>query len=371
MTRKPRNKETIGAVGRTNIRTVALLANVSISTVSRAMNHVGTVNPKMAKRVYEVVEKLKYLPNTQARAIASGRSRLIGLVVSEMANPSFPELIHCFEDIATEYGYEILVISTGNDERRISLCIRRMLERNIEGVAVMTFGAERSFTDHLTDQLIQSNIPLVFIDDGPDRPQISLLKVNYRKGIRQSIQHLAALGHRKVAFVSGPKGLHAAASRYEAFVESLKECGISPNAEWIIEGDYTLEGGVAAMEQLLNCRDKPTALLCSNDMTAIGVLQKLYRVDLRIPGDFSVIGFDNIQIGQITAPSLTTIEMSRDALAKAALATLRRQVECPNSSTQKLDFEIQTELVVRESTGFPRGTMLHLRRPLNTKSVPK
>ena len=194
-------------------------------------------------------------------------------------------------------------------------------------------------------------------------------KLTYRKGIRQGVQHLAALGHRKIAFVAGPKEFRSADSRREAFIESLQECGISPTQEWIIEGNHTLEGGVAAMEHLLKCRDKPTALLCSNDMTAIGVLQKLYRVGLRVPDDFSVIGFDNTQIGQITAPSLTTIEMSRHALAKAALAALRGQVESQNSSPQKLDLEIQTELVVRESTGFPRGTMLHARKLPSTRSV--
>jgi DNA-binding LacI/PurR family transcriptional regulator len=243
MPRTPKNRELMRATGRTNIRTVALLANVSIATVSRTINHVGSVNPKTAKRVHEVVEKLNYLPNIQARAMASGRSRLLGLVVSEMANPFFPELVRCFEHIATEHGYEILVISTSDDERRISLCIRRMLERDVEGVAVMTFGAERS----LTDQLIQRNIPLVFVDVGSDRPEISLLKVNYRTGIRQGVQHLAALGHRKVAFVSGPKELHSADSRREAFVESLKECGISPNPEWIIEGNQTLERHLCAL----------------------------------------------------------------------------------------------------------------------------
>ena len=174
MIKKPKNKEAVRAVGRTSIRTVALLANVSIATVSRTINHVGTVSPKIAKRVHEAVEKLNYLPNTQARAMGSGRSRLLGLVVSEMTNPFFPELIRSFEDIATEYGYEILVISASDDERRRSLSIRRMLERDVEGVAVMTFGEERS----LTDQLTQRNIPLVFIDVGPDRPEISLLKVN-------------------------------------------------------------------------------------------------------------------------------------------------------------------------------------------------
>jgi hypothetical protein len=128
--------------GKMDIRTVAQLANVSIATVSRTINRVSTVNPKMAKRVWEAIEKLDYFPNTQARALVSGRSRLLGLIVSEITNPFFPELIQGFEDIAVEHGYEILISSTNYDPRRMSLCIRRMLERRAEGVAVMTFGVE-------------------------------------------------------------------------------------------------------------------------------------------------------------------------------------------------------------------------------------
>ena len=152
-----------------DIRTVARLANVSIATVSRTINRVSTVNPKMAKRVWEAIEKLDYFPNTQARALVSGRSRLLGLIVSEITNPFFPELIQGFEDIAVEHGYEILISSTNYDPRRMSLCIRRMLERRAEGVAVMTFGVEKP----LLEQLAERKVPLVFVDVGPERPGIS------------------------------------------------------------------------------------------------------------------------------------------------------------------------------------------------------
>jgi LacI family transcriptional regulator len=135
------------------------LANVSIATVSRTINRVSTVNPKTAKRVWEVIEKLNYFPNTQARSLVSGRSRLLGLIVSEITNPFFPELIQGFEDIAVEHGYEILISSTNYDPRRMSLCIRRMLERRAEGVAVMTFGVEKP----LLEQFAERNIPLVFV----------------------------------------------------------------------------------------------------------------------------------------------------------------------------------------------------------------
>jgi DNA-binding LacI/PurR family transcriptional regulator len=343
---------------RMDIRTIARMANVSIATVSRAMNHVTTVNPKMAKRVWEVIDRLDYFPNTQARALVSGRSRLFGLIVSEITNPFFPELIQGFEDIAVEHGYEILVGSTNYDPTRMSHCIRRMLERKVEGVAVMTFGIE----EPLLDQLARRKVPLVFIDVGPKRPGISVLKVDYQHGIRQGVQHLAALGHRNIAFISGPVRLHSAQSRLAAFSRSLQECGIALDPARIVEGDHTMEGGIAAMDRLLAVQAIPTAVMCSNDMTAIGVLHRLYRAGLRVPDDLSVVGFDDIHIAEVTIPPLTTIQMSRFELARAAVTALRAHVEGPEDSALKREYNIQTDLIVRESTGFPRGTMTHLRK---------
>jgi DNA-binding LacI/PurR family transcriptional regulator len=337
-----------------DIRTVAERANVSIATVSRTINHVPTVNAKMAKRVWEAIRELNYFPNTQARALVSGRTRLLGLIVSEITNPFFPELIQGFEDIAVENGYEILVSSTNYDPRRMSLCIRRMLERKAEGVAVMTFGIE----EPLLEQLAERNIPLVFVDQGPDRPGISLLKVDYHHGIRQGVQHLAALGHRNIAFISGPMRLHSAQSRLAAFSKSLTECGIAINEDWIIEGDHTLEGGIVAAEKLLSGSRLPTAVMCSNDMTAIGVLHKAYRAGLRVPDDLSVIGFDDIHITRVMIPALTSIQMSRSELARSAVTALRAHVE---ETTPHREYRIDTKLVVRESTGYPPGAMQDLR----------
>src|ERR1039458_292068 len=140
-----KNKRSSGSLKKPalmDIRTVAEHANGSIATVSRTINHIPTVNPKMAKRVWEVIRELDYFPNTQARSLVSGRSRLLGLIVSEITNPFFPELIQGFEDVAVEHGYEILIGSTNYDPERMKRCIRRMVERKAEGVAVMTFGIE-------------------------------------------------------------------------------------------------------------------------------------------------------------------------------------------------------------------------------------
>jgi DNA-binding LacI/PurR family transcriptional regulator len=336
--------------GKMDIRTVARLANVSIATVSRTINRVATVNPGMAKRVWAAIETLDYFPNTQARALVSGRSRLLGLIVSEITNPFFPELIQGFEDIAVEHGYEILISSTNYDPRRMSLCIRRMLERRAEGVAVMTFGVEKP----LLEQLAERKVPLVFVDVGPDRPGISLLRVDYRQGMQQGVEHLLGLGHRDIGFISGPKRLHSAQSRQVAFSKSLEESGLAVRPEWIEEGDHTLEGGMEAMDRLLHLKRVPTAVMCSNDMTAIGVLHKAYRAGLKVPDDLSVIGFDDIHIAQVTIPPLTTIQMSCSELARAAVTALRAHIE--QSADAKRNYKIPTSLVVRESTASPKKT---------------
>lgn len=338
-----------------DIRNVAERAKVSIATVSRTINRNPTVNPKMAKRVWDAIRELGYYPNTQARALGSGRSGIFGLIVSDITNPFFAELIQGFEDIAVEGGYEILVSSTNYDPRRMELCIRRMLERKVEGVAVMTFGIDQP----IFERLIERKVPLVFVDAGPDRPTISLLKVDYHNGIRQGVQHLAALGHRRIAFISGPPDLHSAQQRITAFKCSLSECGIAVKEGWIAPGNHTLEGGTAAAERLLSGGQRPTAVMCSNDMTAIGVLHYGYRSGLRIPKDLSLIGFDDIQMARVVIPPLTSIQMSRINLAKTAVNALRAHVE---GKIQEREYKIDTQLIVRESTNFPSGSMIDLPR---------
>jgi LacI family transcriptional regulator len=338
-----------------DIHAVARLARVSIATVSRTINRVPTVNPRLAKQVWEAIRELNYFPNTQARALVSGRSRLLGLIVSEITNPFFPELIQGFEEVAVESGYEVLIGSTNYEAERMQRCIRRMMERNADGVAVMTFGIEQPLLDQLADR----KIPLVFVDVAPDRPEISVLKVDYSHGIRQGVQHLAALGHREIAFVTGPLRLHSAHSRLEAFEEALEECGIPLDKRFVLEGDHTMEGGMAAAEQMLAQKKLPTAVMCSNDMLAIGVLHTLSRAGLRVPADISIIGFDDIRMAEMMIPPLTSIQMSRAELARAAVGALRAHVE--KTSPQR-EYPIDTRLVVRQSTDFPKGTMEHLRK---------
>ncbi|MDR3773123.1 MAG: LacI family DNA-binding transcriptional regulator [Terracidiphilus sp.] len=336
-----------------SIRDVASRAGVSIATVSRAVNRIPTVDPELAARVWRAIEEVGYLPNTQARALVSGRSHMLGLIVSEITNPFFPELVQEFENLAVAQGYEVLIGSTNYSPERTASLIRRMLQRNVDGVAVMTFGIE----EDLVQKLVEREFPLVFVDAGPDLPNIRVVKVNYGEGIRQGVQHLAALGHRSIAFISGPLRLRSAVARRDAFLKSMAELGLTAPAEHIVEGDHTMEGGMAAMERLIALAELPTAVLCSNDMTAIGVLHALYKTTHTVPQDISVVGFDDIHLAQFMLPPLTTVQMSCKDLAEAAVEALRAGIEREHPRAAKKEWHISTRLVVRQSTAFPRGTL--------------
>ncbi len=197
-------------------------AKVSTATVSRTINRVPTVDPALAKRVMKVVEDMGYYPNTAARALVSGKSRIFGLIVSEITNPFFPEIVQAFEDIAVQNHYEILLTSTVHDPKRMELAVRRMIERRVDGVAILTFGMEEA----LVADLRFRKVPLVFVDVGPQAAGITNIRVNYQQGIREAVRHLAKLGHKRIAFVAGPTNLKSAMARRAAFEAAMQENGL-------------------------------------------------------------------------------------------------------------------------------------------------
>ena len=347
-----------------DIREIAKRARVSTATVSRTINRVPTVNPQLAKRVWNVVQQLGYYPNTQARALVSGRSRIFGLIVSEITNPFFPEIVQVFENIAVEHQYEILLTSTVHDPRLMETSVRRMIERRVDGVAVMTFGME----DLLLEDLKLRKVPLVFVDVGPPRPQVSNIRIDYVHGIRQAVQHLAAMRHERIAFITGPLKLKSAVARSDAFLHSMTEIGLDVDPAMVVEGDHSIEGGIVAFGKLLEEPSTPTAILCSNDMTAIGVMRKSYEEGLVIPRDLSLIGFDNIRLAQFVLPPLTSVEMSQAELARLAFYALLADVQREAPAPHGTEYALQTNLVLRESTALATAAASPGRRELSSRS---
>jgi len=341
-TRKPADKTP-------DIRAVAALAKVSIATVSRTINGAPVVSDRLSKRVWQAIEQLNYFPNTHARSLVSGRSRILGIIVENITNPFFPELIQSFEEIAVAHGYEILVSSSNSDPAVLTTCVRRMIERKVEGVAMLTFGEE----EPILDQLSFHDIPIVLAEFRLDYPKASTILLDYTTGIRAAIDHLKGLGHQKIAFLAGPHKIHSAITRENDFQTAMEIAGLQIEKKWVIECDHTLKGGVSGFEKLQALASRPTAILCSNDMTAIGVLRAAYMQDLHVPKDLSVIGLDDIDFAEFTLPPLTTIRLSRADLARAAFEALRQQAEGATNPKMQREFLVSTSLVLRGSTAAP------------------
>jgi DNA-binding LacI/PurR family transcriptional regulator len=332
-----------------DIRTVAALAKVSIATVSRTINGSSAVRERLSKRVWKAIEQLNYFPNSHARALVSGRSRFFGIIVENITNPFFPELIQSFEEVAIAHGYEILISSSNSDPAILANCVRRMLERKVEGVAVLSFGAE----EPVLDDLVHRDIPMVLAEFRLKEAKVSTILLDYRTGIHAAIRHLVELGHSKIAFLAGPHKLHSAITRENDYRSAMQASGVAIEPSWVIECGHTLKGGVEGYGKLQNLSTRPTAILCSNDVTAIGVLRAAFIEGLRVPDDLSVIGLDDIDFAEFTLPPLTTVRLSRFDLAQAAFEALRQQVEEAGNPKMQREFLVSTSLVVRGSTAAP------------------
>lgn len=326
-----------------NIKKVAERAKVSTATVSRLINKTSYISPETAEKVWSAIKELGYYPNVNARGLASGRSLLLGLIVSDIVNPFFPELVKSFEESAMAQNYEIITANTNYDAARTALRVRQLIERRVDGVAVMTSEMDQS----LIDELSTRGIPIVFLDTGKVRENISNVRIDYEQGISEAVNHLLELGHRQIGFISGPLGLKSARIRRSAFLKFLKKQGIIEKKELVTMGNYKIGGGREAMTELLKLKERPTAVLASNDLTAIGALQALRTHGLRVPEDISLIGFDNIDLAQSTDPPLTTVNVSRSKVAESAFELLFASI---NGKTIQRELHVETNLVIREST---------------------
>jgi DNA-binding LacI/PurR family transcriptional regulator len=333
-----------------NIKEVAARARLSTATVSRTINQSGLVRPQTAEKVRRVIQELGYYPNTQARALVSGRSQMFGLIISDIVNPFFPELVKSFEFAAIRRGYEVIVANTDYNSERMGACVRRMIERKVDGVAIMTSEIDR----HLLGELSDRRLPVVFLDVGKLKPLISNIKVDYSKGIGEAVQHIVSLGHQRIGFISGPLALKSARTRRSAFLKCIDACGVGERQRCVVEGNHKIDGGEVAMTQLLSLAKPPTAVLTSNDLTAIGALRAVTRVGLSVPNDISVIGFDDIELSQFTQPPLTTIRLSRDELGRKAFDALYETVA--GGQRPGHEIKVSTSLVLRESTAVVKAT---------------
>ena len=319
---------------------VARRARVSTATVSRVLNDTGPVKPATRARVLKVIQAVNYRPNLHAQSLAGGRSRSVGVIVSNIENPFFLDIHHVVEEGAHAAGFDVIMANTGYSPARLVSSIRLMLARRLAGLAVIVSEMDATLIDELSAQ----RIPVVFYDVGIPRRNITNIRVDYRSGMAKVASYLYSLGHRRVGHV----GHHATLGPIHERAQALREAADRHPGLEVSTATATdsLEGGRDAARALLSRPSPPTALVCVNDLMAVGALREVRSRGLRVPYDVSVTGFDNVTLAQYAVPALTTVHIPREQIGRTICDCLLRQ-----DIAREHEFVIEPELVVRESTG--------------------
>jgi LacI family transcriptional regulator len=331
------------------IRDVAREAKVSTATVSHVLNKTGQVSRKTRRQVLSVVRRLGYFPNAHARNLAWRTSRTLGMIVSDIENPFFPEVINSFEARARQLGYEVILSDTNYDPSLTRRATEKMLEHHVRGVAVMTSEANLP----LIDEIARRRIAVTFLDLGPVQKYVSNMRIDYFSAIQQVVEHLFQLGHRRMVFAGERPGLKSNTARREAFIECMKALGLAPGPT--LTGDLRFEGGMAAALAIMELKPRPTAVVAVNDLSAVGLIKGFTQAGLRVPEDISVTGFDNTRLAEYITPSITTVDIHPDWLGRIAADALHELSTA--DEPQGKEYLIPAELIVKASTGpVPSGS---------------
>lgn len=327
-----------------SIKDVAARAGVSIATVSHVLNGTRPTRQYTRDRVLHAVRELGYSQNQSARNLARGRSTLLGLLVSDVRNPFFPDVIAGFQDQALAHDMDALVLNTNYDPQRTLNSVRRLMGLQVPGVAILTSQIDPS----VIDMLAERRVAAVYLDLGRVSQSISNVMLEYEHGIVEALEYLAQLGHRRIAYIGGPLLLKSAQRRKRAFLETAARLGLE--GAQAIDADFTVKGGYFACSKLLT-GSVPTAILAGNDLTAIGILHRAYDGGLRVPDDLSVVGFDDILFAEYTQPALTTVSVPRNEIGKVAFQALWSMIS--DADQVGREFRVATSLAVRQSAMPP------------------
>jgi LacI family transcriptional regulator len=325
------------------IRDVAKAAGVSTATVSNVLNKTGKVGRHTHLHVLSAVKRLGYVPDVHARHLASRVSRTLGIIVSDIENPFFPEVIRSFETRARQLGYDAILSDTNYDPRRMREAADRMMEHKVRGVAIMT--SEISL--RLIRELARRRIAVTFLDPVPVSGYVSNLRIDYFSGVEQIVNYLHKNGHRRIAFVAGRSGLKSNVARLQAYEECMRALGMEPGP--VLHGDLRFEGGLAAGSSISKLSPRPTAVMAVNDLTAVGVIKGLMKAGIRVPEDISVTGFDNTRLAEYSNPSITTVDTHRDVLGRTAADALH-EMSC-SAEPKGREYQIPAELILGDSSG--------------------
>lgn len=337
---------------RPTIEDVARLAGVSTATVSRALHEPAKVSADTATRVHAAVQDIGYTLNFAARSLRQRRANALLVVVPNIGNTFYGEVLAGIEAAAHAAGQTILIADSAQDAGREAAYLAWLRNGRVDGVFLMTKPEVDWSTVAPVPETGQR--PVVMISEPPVIPGTPLVTIDHQAAAQEITAHLIARGHRRIAHVTGPLTTNLRAPRLNGYLAALAAAGLSADPKHILPGDFTADSGARAAEILLSLTPRPTAVFCANDEMAMGLIGALARRGVRVPEDISVAGFDDIQFAACFVPAITTIRQPRRAMGQAAVALMHRLLGRDGADlTAPVQQILPHDLVIRDSVGPP------------------
>ncbi|HBZ80884.1 MULTISPECIES: LacI family DNA-binding transcriptional regulator [Brevibacillus] len=327
------------------IKDIAKRANVSTATVSRVINNKSEgISPQTREYIQSIIKELNYQPNALARGLITRKTSTIGLILPDITNPFFPDLVRGIEDAANKAGYSVFLGNSDDNAKKEKKYVQLMTEKKVDGII---FSSTAKYSKDLYDELIAADIPVVLIDRGESGDAYSGVYMKNEEGAYMATKHLLEQNHTRIGCISGPPSVQNSQDRVEGYKRALAEAGISVQESWIVSGGYRIDGGYEVAKKML-ADGEVTAIFACNDLMAIGVYEAAQELGKSIPRDVSVVGFDDIRLISTLMPKLTTIRQPAYQMGKEAAKILIQSIKKKGIKQKVVYWE--PELMIRQST---------------------
>lgn len=329
------------------IKDVAEQAGVSVNTVSRALNNKPDVSHVTRQRVLEVAKGLDYVPNALARSLVRKNTKTIGVTIGDNSNPYFATILKVIEKTARGRGYTIFVCNTDENPLQEAEAIDVLREKMVDGLLVTPVVGKGNIA---IQRLRDAGVPFVVLARALQDIKADCVTCDNVKGGFQAVRHLIDNGHTRIAHIAGPQGLQPAMDRYKGYMNALSSCGITPDPSLVKWGNVNMSDGKKSMHELLSAGNRPTAVFAFSDFVAMGVMMAVREVNLRIPEEVALVGYDNIEFSSFLDVPLTTVSQPRTLIGETAINLLIDKIE-KKVSDEPQQIVFQPELVIRKSSG--------------------
>ncbi|MDF2963046.1 MAG: LacI family transcriptional regulator [Paenibacillus sp.] len=336
------------------IHDIAEMVNASAATVSRVLSNSSyPVSPEMSRKIKAAAKALNYTPNMLGRQLKKNNSMTLGVIIPSITNPFYADVVLGIEEIARKHGYHVLLCNSHQNPRLEAEYLQTLLEKQVKGIILSSISKQKD----LLYPYLAKGVKVIAMDQSIDNPDVYQIGFDYRKGAYLACHYLIEQGHTKIAFVTAALNRPSRLSLFQGYRDALREAGLPLLNAWVQESEasedksygsaFEFTNGKRLARKLLQMTERPTALLACNDLTAAGVINELGENGVDVPGQISVIGFDNIELSQMLTPTLTTVDLPKYEMGRFACKTLMDLLD--GTAVQAKEIVLEPELIVRKS----------------------